>query len=90
MSRRGKLKYDFDTTSVLEVCIDNKWFRVTSITFRSFGGPRRINNLEYNGNVYEYQTNTVYKGEPQSKTIHPDGIEKPLPENKNYMKRCLP
>lgn len=90
MPTRDKLKYDFDTTAVLEVLINNKWFRVTSATFRSFGGERRISNLEYNGGVYEYQTNTLYKGKLESKTIYPGGVETPLPENKNYMKRSLP
>jgi len=39
----GKLKYDFETTAVCEVEMEeNKWYRVTAKTFRSFDGPRRL------------------------------------------------
>jgi len=38
----GKLKYDFPTEGVLEVQINEKWYRVTSRSFRSFEGLRRI------------------------------------------------
>ena len=37
-----KLENDFNTAGVLEVCIKNNWYRVTSKDFRSFDGPRRI------------------------------------------------
>ena len=37
-----KLEYDFNTAGVLEVCIKDNWYRVTSRDFRSFDGPRRI------------------------------------------------
>ena len=37
-----KLEHDFNTAGVLEVCIKNNWYRVTSRDFRSFDGPRRI------------------------------------------------
>ncbi len=38
----GKLKYDFPTEGVLEVCIKDNWYRTTAKEFRSFDGPRRI------------------------------------------------
>jgi hypothetical protein len=33
---------DFNTAGVLEVCIKENWYRVTSNEFRSFDGNRRI------------------------------------------------
>ena len=41
-----KLDYDFNTAGVLEVSINNTWYRVTSRHFRSFDGPRRITQPE--------------------------------------------
>ena len=38
----AKKVYDFDTSGVLEVCIKDNWYRVTSNEFRSFDGKRRI------------------------------------------------
>jgi len=54
-----KLKYDFNTAANLEVFIPNlnDWYRVTSREFRSFTGKRRINNVEYDGPVYVYNSN---------------------------------
>jgi hypothetical protein len=59
-----KLKYDFDTSFNLEVFIPNldNWFRVTSREFRSFTGKRRINEVEYEGPVYIYNTNNLIDG----------------------------
>ena len=37
-----KKLYDFNTSGVLEVCIKDNWYRVTSNEFRSFDGNRRI------------------------------------------------
>lgn len=37
-----KLSYDFDTTALLEVKINDKWYRTTSKRFRSFDGERKI------------------------------------------------
>ena len=37
-----KLEHNFNTAGVLEVCIKDNWYRVTSRDFRSFDGPRRI------------------------------------------------
>lgn len=38
----AKKFYDFNTAGVLEVCIKENWYRVTSNEFRSFDGKRRI------------------------------------------------
>ena len=38
----SKKAYDFSTSGVLEVCIKDNWYRVTSNEFRSFDGNRRI------------------------------------------------
>jgi len=56
-----KLKYDFETAANLEVFMPNlnDWYRVTSREFRSFNGKRRINNIEYVGNIYLYGTNKL-------------------------------
>ena len=56
-----KIKYDFETAANLEVFMPNLngWYRVTSREFRSFNGKRRINNVEYNGDVYLYGTNKL-------------------------------
>lgn len=37
-----KLKYDFSTSGVCEVCIKDNWYRTTAREFRSFDGSRRI------------------------------------------------
>jgi hypothetical protein len=54
-----KIKYDFETAANLEVFMPNlnDWYRVTSREFRAFTGKRRINNIEYSGEVYLYNTN---------------------------------
>ena len=54
-----KLKYEFETAANLEVFMPNlnDWYRVTSREFRSFTGKRRINNVDYNGPVYVYNSN---------------------------------
>lgn len=53
----GKLKYDFDQSLHLEICIEDKWYRSTAREFRSFDGLRRINNDSYEGPVYYFKTN---------------------------------
>jgi len=42
-----KMRYDFPTEAVLEVCIKGKWYRVTSREFRSFDSKRRYSQPEY-------------------------------------------
>jgi hypothetical protein len=56
-----KLKYNFETAANLEVFMPNlnDWYRVTAREFRSFNGKRRINNVEYIGDVYLYGTNKL-------------------------------
>jgi hypothetical protein len=56
-----KLKYTFETAANLEVFMPNlnDWYRVTAREFRSFNGKRRINNVEYNGDIYLYGTNKL-------------------------------
>lgn len=41
----GKLIYDFPTEAVLEVKINETFYRITSKEFRSFDGIRRITKL---------------------------------------------
>lgn len=61
----GKSIYDFNPSAVLEVLINDTWFRVTCEDFRSFDGPRRITHwknkekicLDYYGPVYFHRTN---------------------------------
>jgi len=62
-----KLIYDFPTERSCEIeYIPGKWVRTTARDFRSFGGNRRILNIddvkhtfyeEYNGPVYYTMTN---------------------------------
>lgn len=54
-----KIINDFTTAANLEIYMPNLdgWYRVTSREFRSFNGKRRINNEQYNGNVYHYASN---------------------------------
>ena len=54
-----KMRYDFQTASNLEVFLPIKkdWYRVTSRQFRSWSGPRRINEVEYSGPLYLFETN---------------------------------
>ena len=56
----GQLHYDFDTSNNLEIKLKSGvWYRVTSRDFRSYNGPRRINNEMYNGPLYLHGTNTL-------------------------------
>jgi hypothetical protein len=66
-----KIKYDFNTASNLEVFMPNlkDWYRVTSREFRAFTGKRRLNNIEYSGKVYLYNTNKV-----ADLKLHPHGV----------------
>jgi hypothetical protein len=54
-----KIKYDFNTAANLEIYMPGlgRYHRVTSREFRSFNGKRRINNEQYHGNVYHYESN---------------------------------
>ena len=56
----GQLHYDFDTSNNLEIKLGSGvWYRVTSRDFRSFNGPRRINNVPYSGPLYLHGTNEI-------------------------------
>lgn len=90
MARKGKLKYDFDTIAVLEILLNNKWFRVTSITFRSYDGERRANGVNYNGPVYMYGFNKEVPYTACNKIIYDPESLPLVGENHNQMKRGLP
>lgn len=68
----GKLRYDFNTAGVLEVCIKGNWYRASAREFRSYNGQRRISEpqtvvlgnadvsvdtYDYTGPVYVFNTN---------------------------------
>lgn len=69
-----KLKYPFNSAGVLEVFMNEKWYRVTGKEFRSFDGLRRITEptrvelgnvvdipmrtYDYEGPVFLFATNT--------------------------------
>jgi hypothetical protein len=73
MAKKTKLKYDFNTTSNLEIQIPSgTWCRVTSSDFRSSGHPRRINNEPYDGLIYYKDTNIVVEN-PEPKINYPEG-----------------
>jgi len=78
-----KLKYDFNTASNLEVFIPNlnDWYRVTSREFRSFTGKRRINNVEYDGPVYVYNSN---------KRVNKSKFERNIIANHNWVSKRRP
>ena len=54
----GKLLYDFDVSSNLEVQVGEEWHRVGTRDFRSFNGARRVSDIPYNGPLYMFATNT--------------------------------
>jgi len=47
MDRQEKLYNPFNDAGMMEVCIKDVWYRVTSKDFRSFSGPRRITSEDY-------------------------------------------
>lgn len=51
----GKLKKDFVLHAILEVCIKDNWYRVTSNHFRSFDGKRRTTLPNRQPNQGEYE-----------------------------------
>lgn len=79
MIKKKKLKliFDFDVSKNLEVFHQklNDWFRVTAEEFRSWNGKRRINNQEYEGLVYIYETNKVASDLSKSGIIFVDGSD---------------
>ncbi len=77
----GKLQFDFNTAWACELCMNNTWYRVLDIDFRSFNGPRRITGpkgielgkhlgvetFDYDGPYYFYKTNTKYNPDEHEK-----------------------
>lgn len=62
MHSKLKIKYDFNDAAVLEVeYAPGKKARVTANHFRSYTGPRFINNQPYTGPIYYEGTNNKYK-----------------------------
>lgn len=55
-----KLEYDFNTAGVLEIYLNQKWFRVTSKDFRSFDGKRRITEPQYTERYNPYTPMKTY------------------------------
>lgn len=56
----GQLIYEFPTERLLEIELNSgRWCRVTCDTFRSYGGPRRIDGKTYNGPCYYQHTNKL-------------------------------
>jgi hypothetical protein len=90
MARKGKLKIDFNTSALLEVSIGSKWYRVTSLSFRSFDGQRRVDTKEYIGSIYMYGTNNPVPMTNSSMIIYNIDSLPLVGENTNNMKRCLP
>ena len=78
-----KLKYEFNTAANLEVFIPNlnDWYRVTSKEFRSFNGKRRINNIDYEGSVYAFDTNNIVDTSKAERNViaHHNWISKKRP-----------
>ena len=73
MGYTPKLKYDFNTAANLEVQLENgNWYRTTCCDFRSFYGPRRINEELYEGNIYYKQTNDIVTN-PKPYVNYPEG-----------------
>ena len=80
-----KLQYDFNSARCCEIEYSpGKWVRTTPREFRSFGGNRRILNVdnaldvfyeEYNGPVYLFGTNQVVKDYSRDKVQFKDGID---------------
>ena len=84
----GPLYYDFDTSKLLEVQLPSgNWYRVTPRDFRSFNAPRRITEIEYNGPIYLWDTNTIVK-EPKLIGIqHIDDVDPRKKLNKRENER---
>ena len=80
-----KLIYNFDSSRSCEIEYQpNKWVRVTEREFRSFGGGRRILNIDdpqnsyyedYNGIVYFFNTNLPVNQPIKSIIYFPDEID---------------
>ena len=77
-----KLKKPFNEAACLEVYMNDKWYRVISSDFRSWSGRRRItehhvigiehkiDQYEYEGPVYDRDTNMEYIGEVVNRLVN--------------------
>lgn len=81
----GKLKYDFNQAANLEVQINDVWYRVTPRDFRSFNGPRRIEETPYQGPVYLFGTNQIITEHNKTGTIFVNDVDpRTQTPNKKY------
>jgi hypothetical protein len=71
----GKLIYDFNVAAHLEVQVGEMWCRVTARDFRSFNGARRISEVEYEGPIYMFATNTVIKEPTKQGLVFVDDVD---------------
>ena len=79
----GKLLYDFDVSSNLEVQVGEMWCRVTARDFRSFNGARRVSDIPYEGPLYMFATNTKVKEPTKQGLMFVDDVD----PNSLYNKR---
>ena len=66
-----KIEYLFNESKCLEIFMPtlNRWHRVTPTDFRSFGGKRRIQEIEYEGPLYAYGTNRKVSPKHNNKIV---------------------
>jgi hypothetical protein len=83
----GKLKYDFNQANNLEIQMGETWYRVTPRDFRSFNAPRRITEIEYNGPIYLWDTNTIVKEPKLIGVQHIDDVDPRKKLNKRENER---
>ena len=72
----NKMRYDFNSARCLEVELNNTFYRVTPNEFRSFGGNRRILNVDDTTNVFyeDYEGPVYYLG---SNKVVPQNLLEP-------------
>jgi hypothetical protein len=83
----GKLLYDFNQANNLEVEMDGVWYRVTPKDFRSFNGPRRVQDILYDGPIYLYGTNKIAETLDKIGLVHVDNIDPRIKLNKRHYER---
>lgn len=92
MNRCEQLRYDFPTEKNLEVRMrSGVWVRVTCDTFRSYYGPRRINEETYDGLYYYKDTNFPYIDveEYTYRDLLRSDYKSKVGKNYNPIKRCF-
>lgn len=60
--QRIEIGRQFKRGTVLEIQVrenDNRWASVSHGIFRSWSGPRRVDGVDYHGNVYYLDTNKI-------------------------------